>query len=72
MTCAQGLLRLLWGGGPEVRVLRDCMIDVTSRRMECTLLTPDFSQVPAVALQQKVRCRYTTLKSLSGTALVDG
>ena len=27
------------------------MIEVTSRRMECTLLTPDFSQVPAVALQ---------------------
>ena len=26
------------------------MIEVTSRRMECTLLTPDFSQVPAVAL----------------------
>ena len=24
MTCAQGLLRLLWGG-PEVGVLRDCM-----------------------------------------------
>ena len=24
MTCAQGLLRLLWGGGPEVGVLRDC------------------------------------------------
>ena len=23
MTCAQGLLRLLWGGGPEVVVLRD-------------------------------------------------
>ena len=27
------------------------MIEVTSRRMECTLLTPDHSQVPAVALQ---------------------
>ena len=27
------------------------MVEVTSRRMECTLLTPDFSQVPAVALQ---------------------
>ena len=26
------------------------MIEVTSRRMECTLLTPDHSQVPAVAL----------------------
>ena len=25
MTCAQGLLRLLWGGGPEVGVLRDCV-----------------------------------------------
>ena len=25
MTCAQGLLRLLWGG-PEVGVLRDCML----------------------------------------------
>ena len=24
MTCAQGLLRLLWGG-PEVGVLRDCV-----------------------------------------------
>ena len=23
MTCAQGLLRLLWGGGHEVGVLRD-------------------------------------------------
>ena len=23
MTCAQGLLRLLWGGGAEVGVLRD-------------------------------------------------
>ena len=29
------------------------MIEVTSRRMECSLLTPDFSQVPAVALQTK-------------------
>ena len=28
------------------------MIEVTSRLMECTLLTPDFSQVPAVALQR--------------------
>ena len=25
MTCAQGLLRLLWGGGGEVGVLRDCI-----------------------------------------------
>ena len=25
MTCAQGLLRLLWGGGAEVGVLRDCV-----------------------------------------------
>ena len=25
MTCAQGLLRLLWGG-PEVGVLRDCTL----------------------------------------------
>ena len=25
MTCAQGLLRLLWGG-PEVGVLRDCLV----------------------------------------------
>ena len=24
MTCEQGLLRLLWGGGPEVGVLRHC------------------------------------------------
>ena len=27
MTCAQGLLRLLWGGGPEVGVLRDWTSD---------------------------------------------
>ena len=27
------------------------MVEVTSCRMECTLLTPDNSQVPAVALQ---------------------
>ena len=27
------------------------MIEVTSRRMECTLLTPDHSQMPAVAIQ---------------------
>ena len=30
------------------------MIEVTSRRMECTLLTPDFSQVPAVALHKQL------------------
>ena len=29
MTCAQGLLRLLWGG-PEVGVLRDCVRVVCS------------------------------------------
>ena len=29
MTCAQGLLRLLWGG-PEVGVLRDCVYDLPS------------------------------------------
>ena len=27
------------------------MIEVTSRHMECTLLTSDYSQMPAVALQ---------------------
>ena len=27
MTCAQRLLRLLWGGGPEVGVLRDCLLN---------------------------------------------
>ena len=27
------------------------MIEVTSRRMECTLLTSNYSQMPAVALQ---------------------
>ena len=27
------------------------VIEVTSRRMECTLLTPDHGQVPAVTLQ---------------------
>ena len=32
------------------------MIEVTSRRMECTLLTPDFSQMPAVALQTGYEC----------------
>ena len=26
MTCAQGLLRLLWGGGAEVGVVRDCLL----------------------------------------------
>ena len=35
MTCAQGLLRLLWGGGgPEVGVLRDCFCS----RITCSLL----------------------------------
>ena len=29
------------------------MIEVTSRRMECTLLTSNYSQMPAVALQSK-------------------
>ena len=28
------------------------MIKVTSRQMQCILLTPDFSQMPAIALQQ--------------------
>ena len=28
------------------------MVEVTSRRMECTLLTPDHSQMPAVVLQR--------------------
>ena len=27
------------------------MIEVTSRRMECTLLTSNYSQLPAVVLQ---------------------
>ena len=27
------------------------VIEVASRHMECTLLTPDLSQMPAVALQ---------------------
>ena len=31
MTCAQGLLRLLWGG-PEVGVLRDCMHAIIKER----------------------------------------
>ena len=40
------------------------MIEVTSRRMECTLLTSNYSQMPAVALQNNaqllVYTRYTT------------
>ena len=31
MTCAQGLLRLLWGGGPEVGVLRDWAFDCITK-----------------------------------------
>ena len=44
MTCAQGLLRLLWGG-PEVGVLRDCVRGLASRMrlfkfLTAALLTP--------------------------------
>ena len=43
------------------------MIEVTSRRMECTLLTSNYSQMPAVALQpdprpQAVRYFFLMLK----------
>ena len=34
MTCAQGLLRLLWGGGPEVGVLRDWNEACVNRELE--------------------------------------
>ena len=35
------------------------MIEVTSRRMECTFLTPDYSQMFAVALQDKPKGCFT-------------
>ena len=41
------------------------MIEVTSRRMECTLLTPDFSQVPAVALQLSTKNVLSHLTNMS-------
>ena len=34
MTCAQGLLRLLWGG-PEVGVLRDCSLRCKYQLSDC-------------------------------------
>ena len=41
MTCAQGLLRLLWGG-PEVGVLRDCvaqmLVVLTHKKMSCLVV----------------------------------
>ena len=33
------------------------MVEVTSRRMECTLLTSNYSQMPAVALQLFVKTK---------------
>ena len=38
------------------------MIEVTSRRIECTLLMPDFSQTPAVALQANTSMHFIMLK----------
>ena len=43
------------------------MIEVTSRQMECTLLTPDFSQMPAVALQPLLRKAENSLSDMSET-----
>ena len=47
------------------------MIEVTSRHMECTLLTPDYSQMPVVALQWSTakelhlsRCSWTAAPSI--------
>ena len=44
MTCAQGLLRLLWGG-PEVGVLRDCS--------KATYIAHDNSEQSAVVQSDK-------------------
>ena len=37
------------------------MIEVTSRHMECTFLTPEYSQMPAVALQWETEKRNPSL-----------
>ena len=37
MTCAQGLLRLLWGG-PEVGVLRDCVYGIGGIETESKMM----------------------------------
>ena len=69
MTCAQGLLRLLWGG-PEVGVLRDCIpapwrsgesVRIAVGRPEAysisRVITKDlknwYSQLPCLALSIK-------------------
>ena len=37
------------------------MLEVTSRHMECTFLTPDYSQMLAVALQRETEKRNPSL-----------
>ena len=44
MTCAQGLLRLLWGG-PEVGVLRDCFMLFRPSYI-CEVLVPQLQTKP--------------------------
>ena len=46
------------------------MIEVTSRRMDCTLLTSNYSQMPAVALQL-YQCPIFNLARKDGLLIFD-
>ena len=62
MTCAQGLLRLLWGGGPEVGVLRDCELLLFILVDQDTHITPLFLCLGSSDLEiGKVFQKITTL-----------
>ena len=55
MTCAQGLLRLLWGG-PEVGVLRDCLQELD--QVNFVTVTIDASNLKEVELVPIVVCYF--------------
>ena len=81
MTCAQGLLRLLWGGGPEVGVLRDwggLTVLVNSRLQKQHLLStkrssPSFNFAGSIDAKRKkceqnrfLFCKVNTFTAISG------
>ena len=56
MTCAQGLLRLLWGG-PEVGVLRDCQCFLIETLAEILYSVTDISMRRLIVLPHSGDCQ---------------